>query len=340
MTIRRADFVFVLALLAALYVAWLARDVLLLIYVSALFAVVLNPAIETVRRFRIGSWHPGRGLSILIIIVTGVILLALFFAFALPPMFHDLEALVSDWPQRSALLTARLREVPVLREINLATLERPFEGIAGGVLGLFRTVVGMVFWIFAWLVLTVYFIADGKRAFYWLLSLFPPGQRERLETTLLRADARVRNWLIGQGALVLIYGCASAIIFGLLRVKYFYVLAVLAGVGNVVPIVGPLVAVALASVLAGFDSWAKLAGVLIFYVVYAQVEHAYLTPRIMKSTLDLPPLVVIIALTTGGVLAGVLGALIALPTAAIVAVFADEYLIRPHRAAANPASSQ
>jgi predicted PurR-regulated permease PerM len=339
-TIRRADIVFALAVLAGLYVAWQARDVLLLVYVSALFAVVLTPAIETVQRFHIGSWHPGRGLSILVIIVAGVIVVALFIAFAMPPMFRDLEALASGWPQRSTLLTARVREIPVLREINLATLERPFEGIAGGVLGLFRTVAGMVFWIFTWLVLTIYFIAGGKRPFYWMLSLFPSGPRERLEMTLLRAQARLRNWLIGQGALMLIFGCASAVIFGLLRVKYFPVLAVLAGVANVVPIVGPLASVALASVVAGFDSWPKLVGVLIFYFVYAQVEHAYLTPRIMRSTLDLSPLVVIIALTTGGVLAGVLGALIALPTAAIVAVFVDEYLVRPHREATNPAPPQ
>jgi predicted PurR-regulated permease PerM len=334
-TIRRADIAFFFALLVGLYAAWLAFDVLLLIYVSALFAVVLTPAIETIEHFHIGRWRPRRGLSILIIILAGMVLVALFFAFALPPMFRDLQGLASGWPQRSAELTEHLHRIPVLRDINVTALERPVTEAAGDVLGLFKQIASMVFWIFTWLVLTVYFIADGKRAFYWLLSLFPDGQRGRLEMTLYRSEARVRNWLVGQGALMLIFGCACTVIFGLLRVKYFFVLAVFAGVANIVPIVGPLASVALASLVAGFDSWTKLVGVLIFYFVYAQVEHAYLTPRIMRTTLDLPPLVVIIALTTGGVLAGVLGALIALPTAAILAVFADEYLVKPyHRAAA------
>ena len=70
---------------------------------------------------------------------------------------------------------------------------------------------------------------------------------------------------------------------------------------------------------------------LIFYLVFQQFESGFLTPRIMKSTLDLPPLAVIIALSIGGALAGILGALVAVPTAALVAVLADEYLVKPHR---------
>jgi predicted PurR-regulated permease PerM len=68
--------------------------------------------------------------------------------------------------------------------------------------------------------------------------------------------------------------------------------------------------------------------VVIFYAVYQQLESAVLTPRIMKSTLDLSPLAVIIALVLGGALAGILGALVAVPTAALVAVFAEEYLVQ------------
>jgi len=318
-------------MLVALYVLWLALDVVLLIYVSALFAVVITPAIEVVERLHLGRWHPGRGGAIAIILGTGILLVLLFFAFALPPMFHDLQGLAAAWPQRSVQLTDWLHRVPVLRDLSATSLEQPFAGLAGGVIGLFKQFASSAFWFFTWLVLTAYFIADGRRAFRWVLSLFPAATGQRLEATLLRCQARVRRWLVGQGALMLIFGCLSALVFGLLRVKYFYVLAVFAGIGNIVPIVGPMASVALAAVVAGFDSWTKAVGVLIFYFVYAQVEHAYLTPRIMRSTLNLPPLAVIIALSTGGVLAGVLGALIALPTAAIIAVFADEYLVRAHQ---------
>jgi predicted PurR-regulated permease PerM len=86
--------------------------------------------------------------------------------------------------------------------------------------------------------------------------------------------------------------------------------------------------VTVASVVALFDSPTKLVGVLAFFAVYQQLETAFLTPRIMKTTVDLPPLAVIIALSIGGALAGVLGALVAVPTAALCAVLIDEYLVK------------
>ncbi len=156
---------------------------------------------------------------------------------------------------------------------------------------------------------------------------------------MVRAEARVRHWLVGQGALMLILGTSAAIVFGLLRLKYFYALAVIAGALNIVPVIGPLTAAVLACIVAVFDSWAKLAGVLAFFLIYQQIETAVLTPRIMKLSVDLPPLAVITALLIGGALAGVLGALIAVPTAAVLAVLTDEYLVRDQATKAVPTSS-
>jgi predicted PurR-regulated permease PerM len=331
--VRRSDIVFFFALILGLYVAWLLRTVLLLIYISALFAVVLMPAIDGIRRLRIGRWQPGRGMAVLILVVAGLGAMALFFGVALPPIFHDARAFAFDWPHRSGELIGRIHRLPFAGHINAATLEQDGERAASGLLGAFTDIAGGAFWFFVWLILTLYFIVDGDRAFAWIMSLFPPAQRGRLERTLLRARNRVRHWLLGQGTLMLLLGASSALVFGLLRLKYFYALAMLAGVANLVPIIGPLTSVTVACLVAATDSWAKVAGVLIFYFVYQQTETAFLAPRIMKSTLKLPPLAVIIALSVGGALAGVLGALVAVPTAALVAVIADEYLVQPHAAA-------
>ena len=69
-------------------------------------------------------------------------------------------------------------------------------------------------------------------------------------------------------------------------------------------------------------------GVFIFYFIYQQVENAYLTPRIMKEAVDLPGIAVIVALTIGGEMAGLLGAIVAVPTAALVATILNEYVVR------------
>jgi predicted PurR-regulated permease PerM len=84
--------------------------------------------------------------------------------------------------------------------------------------------------------------------------------------------------------------------------------------------------VVVAGTVAALDSWTKVLGVLIFYAVYQQVENAYLTPKIMRATVGLPGVAVIVALTIGGELAGLLGAIVAVPTAALVATVVNEYL--------------
>jgi predicted PurR-regulated permease PerM len=329
---RRSDILFTFAVLIGIYVAYQVINVLLLVYVSALFAVVLAPAIGLVRRLHIGKWRPGRGAAVLIIVVLMLAVIVFTLLFAVPPIFRDSQELAQNWPVRLAALTERIRSVPFFENFNPNKLQDYASDVIGGAFGFFKNIAGTVFGFFSWFIITAYFILDGERAFHWGVSLFPGIQQGRLHDTLIRAENRMRHWLVGQGALMLILGTSSAIVFGLLHLKYFYALAVFAGLANIIPIVGPLAAVTLASVVALFDSPAKFLGVLAFFAVYQQIETAFLTPRIMKSTVDLPALAVIIALSLGGALAGVLGALVAVPTAALCAVLIDEYVVKRNAA--------
>jgi predicted PurR-regulated permease PerM len=100
----------------------------------------------------------------------------------------------------------------------------------------------------------------------------------------------------------------------------------LAGIANFVPIIGPVVSFVVAAVVAAIDSWTKLIGVIVFYLVYQQLENSILTPRIMKSTVELPAISIVLALAIGGTLAGIGGAIIAVPTAALIATVINEYV--------------
>jgi len=150
----------------------------------------------------------------------------------------------------------------------------------------------------------------------------------------------MRNWLIGQALFMLSLGLSSLLVYWLLGLRYFYLLAMFAGIANIVLIAGPICAVVLASAVALLDSPEKLVGVIVFFAVYFQVESVFLSPRIMKHTLNLAPLAVIIALSLGGALAGVLGALISVPTAALVMVLADEYLVQRKPAASAATAAE
>src|SRR5260370_39383836 len=283
----RSDIIFFFAVLLALWIAYTVRDVLLLVYVSALFAVVLSPAIGLIRKVRIKGWRPSRGFAILVLIVLLVFAGALFVGFALPPVYRDARSFSADWPNHLAALTEKVHRLPFGQDFNPALLKKYASEIASGAGGVFLNVAGGIFGFFTGTILTIYFIIDGERAFHWVVSLFPVGQQARLDATLLRAERRARNWLIGQALLMASLGLASLVVFYLLGLKYFYLLALYAGLANIVPIVGPISALAVAAGVAAFDSPHKMIWVLIFYVVYAQFESGFLSPRIMRSTLDL-----------------------------------------------------
>jgi predicted PurR-regulated permease PerM len=178
------------------------------------------------------------------------------------------------------------------------------------------------------LILTVYFILEGDVAYRWALSLFPAEKRSRLDGALQRAEVRMGKWLLGQGSLMLILGLTSTIVYAELHVRYAYALGVLTGLLNIVPVVGAAISIALALMVAAIDSWGRALGILIFYVVWLQVENSFLVPRIMGTRVGLPGLSILAALLIGSELGGVLGAIVSVPTAVLVSVLIDEYLVR------------
>jgi predicted PurR-regulated permease PerM len=328
----RGNVVFAFAIALALATAYLMREILMLLYVSALFAVVLSPVIRGIAHIQVGKWRPGRGLAIFLLLLSLAAAAALFFAFALPPVLRDVQALIAELPTRGPQLLDQLHRVPFVSHLNLSGLNAKLQGFASNFAEyLFLSISGWASKLAdlgAVLFLTVYFMLEGDEAYHWMLSFFPQSARGRLNDTLLRADARMGKWLVGQGGLMLILGLCSLIVFVLFKIRYAYALAVLMGVLNIIPIVGAMVSMALVLLAAATDSWEKVAAVAIFYAIYAQVETSYLTPRIMKSSVDLSALGVLVALLVGSKLAGVIGAMIAVPTAVLVSVLIQEYLVQ------------
>ncbi len=127
---------------------------------------------------------------------------------------------------------------------------------------------------------------------------------------------------------MLILGVTSTIAFGLLHVRYFVLLGFLMGIFNIIPIAGGVITIVLAAGVAAIDSWTKMFGVLIFYLVYVNIENAILIPRIMRSSVNLMGLTVLVALLLGTALAGIVGALISVPTAALIAVLLEDYAVK------------
>ncbi|HEV2486343.1 MAG TPA: AI-2E family transporter [Terracidiphilus sp.] len=327
----RSDIVFAFILALACYLAWLVRDVLVLLYVSALFAVVLAPVVRSTARFRIGRWRPFKGAAIFFLLLGVVAAICAFGFLALPPVIDDLQEFGREMPARLPSILQKLQSFPLAQHLDTADVSTRLQDFASNaatyLLLSIRDWAGKLFEAIMGFVLTVYFILEGDQAYRWFLSLFPQGQRERLDETLQRAEVRMGRWLLGQGSLMLILGVSSTIAYVSLHIRYAYALGVLTGLLNIIPIVGAAVCIGLALIVAAIDSWGRVLGVAVFYLVYLQIENSYLIPRIMKSRVGLPGLAILVALLLGSAFAGVLGALVSVPTAVLVAVLLDEYVV-------------
>ena len=332
----RSDIVFALALLLALAVAWQVREVLMLLYVSALFATVLTPVVKSTGRLRIGRWRPFKGYAVFFLLLAMAGALTAFGFLALPPVLRDLHEFGNEMPARLPGLLDKLRHVPFANNLNTAEISAKFEDFVSNaatyLLLSIKDWAGSLVNIAMGFILTVYFILEGANAYAWFLSFFPPESRDRLDAALQRAKLRMDKWLIGQGSLMLILGLLSTAVYLMLHIRYAFALGVLTGLLNIIPVVGAAICVALALLVAAIDSWGHVLGVAIFYVVYLQIENSFLTPRIMRNSVGLPGLGILVALLLGSALEGIPGALVSVPTAVLVAVLVDEYLVRKPQA--------
>jgi predicted PurR-regulated permease PerM len=328
----RSDIVFTFALGIGLAIAWQLREELALLYVSALFAVVLMPVLRGVQMIKIGKWSPGRGSAIALILLAVSGAITLFVLFALPPVIRDMREFVKELPTRGPQMLSRLKHLPFASRLDVTALNAKLQDYASNFATYLVTSVSLwaskIVKIIAGIVLTIYFMLEGEHAYNWMLSFFAPLRRERLNKTLLRADVRMGRWLLGQGTLMLILGIYSTIVFTLLHVRYSYALGVLMGVFNIIPVMGAVFSMALVVLAAAMDSWMRVVYVLIAYGIYVQVENSYLTPKIMQSSVDLPGLAIIVSLLLGSAIDGVVGAMVSVPTAVLVAVLVDEYAVQ------------
>jgi predicted PurR-regulated permease PerM len=294
--------------------------------------VVLSPLVRATAGFRVGRWQPFKGAAIFFLLLAVAAAITAFGFLALPPVIGDLQEFGREMPARLPGILQKAESIPFAQHLDTADTVSKLQDLVSNaatyLLLSLRDWVGMLFDMAMGFILTVYFILEGDRAYRWFLSLIPEGQRDRLDRTLLRADVRMGKWLLGQGSLMLILGVASTIVYLALNVRYAYALGVLTGALNIIPVVGAAICIGLALLVAAVDSWWRVLGVAVFYLVWVQLENSFLIPRIMKNRVGLSALAILVALLFGSALAGVLGAMVAVPTAVLVAELVDEYVVR------------
>jgi predicted PurR-regulated permease PerM len=317
---------------ALVWLLYLVRDTLLLIYVAGLIAVGLSPLVDRIEqqrlitRLRVPRW--AAILSVYVLLFTVVVL---FVMLMVPPLASQARDFVTVAPDLISRAQQWLIQQGILgREITIgeAVRQAPSAGsdAFGTVMSAIWGFVGGVFGVLTILIVAFYLLVDADGIVRTMVRLFPRPERARVRDAFRRAGEKVSAWLAGQLLLGAIIGTTAAIGLWILDVPYFYVLALIAGIGELIPIVGPVLA-AIPAVAVAFSEGPALAlGVALFFIVQQQVENHVLVPRVMSRQVGISPVVVIMALLIGGSLLGIVGAILAVPTAAILQVLLQELL--------------
>ena len=315
-----------------LWSAYLVRSVLLLIYVSGLLAVGFSPIVRLIERQKalpIGTKRFPRWLAILILYLAIIGVLTLIGVLVIPPLVHQAVMLWTALPdmfdraQQFLIEKGLLRERITLRE----AMERaPGSGsdAVGAVVSAVTNVAGGVFGVITILILTFYLLVEAEALRASFLRLFPRERRPRIAARSREVTLKISAWLGGQLLLGGIIGTSSAVGLWALGIPFFYVLALISGVGELVPVVGPILSAIPALAVAATLSVQKVLFVLIFFVLQQQFENHVLVPKIMSRQVGVSAVTVIVALLIGGRLLGIVGAILAIPTAAILQVIVTE----------------
>jgi predicted PurR-regulated permease PerM len=314
--------------------AYLVRDVLLLVYVSGLFAIGFSPVVRLIERQKalpIGTRLP-RWLAILVLYLFIIgILVGIGFLIA-PPLNHQAQQLWASLPgmfdraQDFLISQGILRErVTITEAVKAAPATHGGEAV-GTVFSAVASVIGGLFGLLTILILTFYILIEADNLRIKMLRLFPAGERKRVDAVSRDITVKVSAWLGGQLLLGAIIGTTSAIGLWLLGIPFFYVLALISGVGELIPVVGPVLSAIPAVLITATVSLKKVLLVIIFFIVQQQFENHVLVPKVMQRQVGVSPVTVIVALLIGGKLLGIVGAILAVPTAAMLQVVITEVL--------------
>jgi predicted PurR-regulated permease PerM len=318
-----------------LWTLYLIRAPLLLIYVSALFATGLAPLVRIIERQRIKAIsrrRVPRTAAILAIYATVLGAIGGLAAAVIPPLAQQSRQFWKELPRYMDEAQATLASWGLIApDASFKDLLQQAPAGSGDavnvVLATLWGFVGGVFGVISILLLTFYMLVDSDRVFALFVRLFPRGDRNRVSEIGQLVAVKISAWLGGQMLLGLIIGTLSAIGFFVLGVPYFFVLAVIAGIGEMIPMVGPLLA-AIPAVLVALTVSPSLGLMTAGFCWGLQlIENNVLVPKVMGNTVGLSAVTVIISLAIGSELLGFVGALLAVPTAAIIQVLIEELVL-------------
>lgn len=308
----------ILKVLGWLLLTWVVVKLwpeLVYLSLSLLLAVALSPLVN--RMLRLGM---GRGASVSLIALSLLALAALFVAFVFPPLVEQGAQVAANFPAFRERAQQHLPQNPFVRSVMSQLLLLPSspevikqlnQPLVWGQLALSGATTTVVV-----LTIALYLLLDGRRLYAWLLAYVPRRHREKMALTVPEVSEVVFGYVRGQLVTSLLFSVFAGVVLWLLRVPALMPLAILAGICDIIPFVGIVLATAPAMLLALTVSPGTAAAVACLYVGYHLLEVYVIVPRVYGRSLRLSTLGVLLALIVGGSLQGIIGAVLVLPLVA------------------------
>ncbi len=321
----------------ALVAFWLLTNIqaiaptIMLIVVSLFLAAGLNPAVVFFERRGLR-----RAYAVVVVIICVLIAVLLFLVAIVPVITDQVRSITDQAPdwfdrlQNNQTVQDLDDEYDVISKARDYVTGGDFVGtLFGGALGIGLAVLGALFNAFIVLVLTLYFLSSLDTTKAALYRLAPASRRDRVSRLGDRIVESVGGYVSGAFIVALCAGLSSLVfLFAVGLGKYAVALAFVVAVLDVIPMIGATIGAVVVTAIAFAEDPKIGIFCVVFYVVYQQVENYLIYPRVMSKSVDVPGAVTVIAALVGAALLGVVGALLAIPTAAAILMLTREVFVR------------
>jgi len=307
------------------YIVYLIRDILIWSMFSLIISILFEPAIDFLIRRKVSR---SLAASLVYVFAFGILALSIYWIF--PILFVEIKQFSQLFPQYFEKIS------PVLRGLGLEAFEsmESFVASLGGFLERSSSsILSALSTAFGGLGSTMFiasiafFISLEEKGIDRLVGIFTPKRYEKYTLDLWeRCQRKTAKWFAIRILTGILVGLLVLIALKVFNVKYSFTLAFIAGILEIVPIFGPIISALVAFFLVVLDSWLKALFVLGAYILIQQIESNMITPFLMKKFIGLSPVVIIISLTIGGRLLGLLGAILAIPITGMLFEFWKDFL--------------
>ena len=315
------------------------HQVIFTLFITIVLGTVIRPAVAWLHRRGFPQTVGVIFVYLMMFLLLAGFLLLLFpllseqsttIAAVIPEYYQNLRQWVVTHPNQvlaslSELLPAAL---PSLRLTPVQQTGPEMLASAGQVAGYVTSLAGVIFTTIMILALVFYWTLDGPRIIQSFLLALPQNQRESIGELISAMESKVGFYMVGQALLCAVIGVMALIAYRLIGLPNALVLALIAGVLEAIPMIGPLLGAVPAALVALSIAPDKLIWVIVATVVIQQVENSLLVPRIMKKAVGVNPFVTLLALFAFSTLFGLAGALMAIPMAAMIQLALNHFVFK------------